>query len=131
MNPTQHKTQQYPTTYDYVKERDLNDIPETWTPLLLLDVPHRELGTYEVGMTMTYSFSSQSTSVLLRWRVNGGTWNVFESEPKDKTDDIPVNYFYPFFHKGGPFKLEIEGMKETATGVFDMHFLDAVLNRKG
>lgn len=131
MNRTKHAYSPKMQTYDYVKDRDILDIPGTYTLVAVLDVPYREVGVYEFKMSMTYSFSSASTSMFYRWRVNGGVWYEFSSEPKDKTDSISADYYYPIEHTGGDFKVEVEMRKETAAGVLNVYFHDLVFERKG
>ncbi len=131
MNTTKHAIQQFPKTYDYVKEIDILDIPDVYTPISTLETPNREVGVYEFKMSMTYRFTSANTSVFYRWRTNGGVWNVTTAEPKDKTDDQPKDYYYPVEHKGGAYKVEVEMKKETSSGVPDVHFHDMVFERKG
>ena len=131
MNPTKHAVQAYPKTYDYVKEQEINDIPETYVPIAILNVPYREVGVYEYKMAITYNFSVANKSIFLRWRFNGGDWNEFISEPKDTTDDIPRVYFYPVEWLGGSLYAEVEARKEDALGTFDVHFMDIMWERKG
>lgn len=131
MNPTISKIQQYPATYDYAKVDDVLDVSETYEPLLTLDVPHREVGVYNFVMSMTYTFSSTSTSMFFRWRMNGGEWYEYSAEPKDKTDSRTAYYAFPIEHKGGPRLVETEMRKETSNGVLNVNYFDMVFERKG
>jgi len=131
MNPTKHAVQQFPKTFDYVKEQDVLDIPETYTTIAQLVVPYREVGVYKFSMAMLYILDLANKSVFFRYRFNGGSWYETIAEPKDKTDQITADYYYPVEWRGGELLVEFEARKEDGSGTLDILYFDAMWERKG
>lgn len=116
--------------YEYAKFTDVLDIGDTWTPVGTLDLNLPANGTYEIGASSTWTFTSTAKSVFTRWRINGGTWNERVQEPKD-AGDIYTNYYaFPSEYSTGPFLLEVEMRKEDAVGTLDLLYLDLFMERK-
>lgn len=131
MSETISVVQQTPKTYDFTKDRDILNISEVYTEVARLDVPYREVGVYEFKLSFTFNFTSINTSAFYRWRFNGGTWQEFSSEQKDKTDNEAVDYFYPVEWTGGKLLVEVQMKKETANGTLNLYFHDIIWERKG
>jgi hypothetical protein len=118
-------------TFDNIKVTDVLDIPETYTPVAQLVTPLRPAGLYSLGISLTYVFSSITTSAFLRWRTNGGAWNEYQREPKDITDSQTVFYSFPSSYPEQITTVDIEMRKETASGQLDLKFLDCYFQRIG
>lgn len=118
-------------TYDTVKESDILNIPETWTNIITLNTPERPAGTYVFGISLTYTFLSANKSAFLRFRVDGGVWNEFRSEPKDVSDTNTVYYAYPAEYEAGEHVFEVQMRKEDAvSNQLDVTFADLFFERK-
>jgi len=131
VSKTIHKVGQTPATYDYVKVKDVLDVPETYIHLATLDIPYREVGTYEFKIAMLRKLNLANKSIFFRYRFNGGIWQEIISEPKDRTDKVPADYFYPLEWDGGVVVVDFEIRKEDTNGTLDVFFFDAVFERKG
>ena len=117
-------------TYDYDKQQDILNIPETYTQLNNFTSPSRPAGIYEVGMSFTWDFTLVSKSAYFRWSTDGGsTWNEFISEPKDVQDKMAMYYQYPFNHPGGQMNIITQMRKEDATGTLNVTFSDVWFRR--
>ena len=118
-------------TYDTIKESGILNIPETWTDVITLTTPYRPAGTYVFGISLTYTFLSANKSAFLRFRVDGGPWNEFRSEPKDVSDTNTVYYAYPSEYAAGVHVCEVEMRKEDAvSNQLDVTFADLFFERK-
>ena len=119
-------------TYDTVKATDVLDIQDVWTPIATLTTPSRPAGKYVVGMSFTYSFPDTNDYAEARFRVDGGVWNDFRSEPKDIQDRIANFYEYPSDFAAGVHTIEFEMKKSTITAnQLDLLFLDLMFQRVG
>lgn len=119
-------------TYDYAKVSNVLDIPETWTPVLTLTTPNRPDGVYEFGMSFTYDFPDTNDSAYVRWRIDGGVWNEFRSEPKDIQDRIAAYYAFPAQYAAGVHVMDFEMRKDVITAnQLDLLFLDLWFHRVG
>lgn len=117
-------------TYDYNKQQDILNIPETYTELNNYTSPARPAGVYEIGMSFTWDFTIVNRSAYFRWTTDGGTfWNEFVSEPKDVQDRTAVYYQYPINHAGGPLSIITQMRKEDALGVLNVPFSDVWFRR--
>lgn len=116
-------------TFDTIKGVSILDIGSAYQAILTLTTPSREAGKYLLGYTLTYTFDSITTSVYIRWRVDGGTWNEFIKEPKDTTDSEPFMYFYPFDFADGIHTIDVEMRKETVAGTLNVDFIDIIFQR--
>jgi len=131
MNKTKYAVQGYPKTFDYVKEKSILDIAETYSTIMELDIPYREVGVYKFSMAMLYHLDVANKSAYFRYRFNGGAWFETIAEPKDRTDQITADYYYPVEWKGGALLVEFQARKEDATGILDILYFDAMFERKG
>ena len=119
-------------TYDYTKAGSTLNIPETYTPVGSTTSPSRAAGVYETGFSLTYLFPDINDSAYLRFRINGGSWNEFVSEPKDVQDRNAVYYQFPFDHPGGAMSIEVEMRKEdVGANPLDCLFCDTWFRRVG
>ena len=119
-------------TYDYNKAQNVLDIPETYDPIVSLVTPFREEGLYEIGMALSYTFDSNTTSVYLRFSIDGGgTWTEFINEPTDSLDIVPFVYLFPKVQLEGVFDMILEMRKESGVGDLDVAFVDIWYKRIG
>jgi hypothetical protein len=117
-------------TYDYDKQSNILNIPETYTELNSFTSPSRPAGIYEVGMSFTWQFDIANRSALFRWTTDGGTtWNEFQSEPKDISDKNATYYQYPFNHPGGTMQIITQMRKSDVNGTLDVTFSDVWFRR--
>jgi hypothetical protein len=117
-------------TYDYDKQANILNVPETYTEINNYTSPSRPAGVYEIGMSFTYAFNQTNRSVYWRWSTDGGTvWNEFRSEPKDVQDKFARYYQYPVDHAGGPLSIITQTRKEDVLGVLDVFFSDVWFRR--
>ena len=117
-------------TYDYDKQSNFLNIPETYITLNDYTSPSRPAGVYEVGLSFTWQFDIANRSALFRWTTDGGTiWNEFQSEPKDVQDKAATYYQYPFVHAGGPMSIQTQMRKQDANGTLDVTFSDVWFRR--
>lgn len=118
-------------TYDYNKIEDVNDIPNTWTPINSLTTPPREAGLYELKVSSIWRYDRTTSSAQFRFRINGGDWSVFEHEPKDRTDINPFCYVFPYVKSDSdPLTFEFEAEKESTQNQFDIVVSNIVCERK-
>ena len=83
-------------------------------------------------MSFTYSFPDTNDFAESRFRVDGGAWNEFKSEPKDIQDKIANFYEYPSDYASGVHTIEFEMKKSTAVAnQLDLLFLDLMFQRVG
>jgi hypothetical protein len=119
-------------TYDTDKAVNVLNIPDVWTPILTLTTPSRPAGKYVVGLSFTYRFPDTNDFAEARFRVDGGAWNEFRSEPKDIADRIANFYEYPADYASGVHTIEFEMKKSTPTAnQLDLLFLDLMFQRVG
>ena len=118
-------------TFDETKAVDVLNIPEAWTAVGQLVTPERAEGKYMFGISGTYNFDRTTESVFIRFRINGGTWNEYQSEPKDITDDLTFFYQYPADYPQQVTTIDVEMRKESAQGTLNLQFLDVYWQRVG
>ena len=117
-------------TYDYDKQSNILNIPETYTTLNNYTSPSRPAGIYEVGMSFTWDFTIVNRSAYFRWSTDGGTiWSEFVSEPKDVQDRVAVYYQYPINHPGGTMQIHTQMRREDALGTLNVTFSDVWFRR--
>ena len=113
------------TSFDYVKVKDVIDIPQAWTPIATLVTPDRPPGVYQIGFSLTYSFPDTVNSCMIRFTDNDGVnWTTFINEQSDKTNVVPWFYAYPWIHQGGALELRMEAMKEGGNISLDFLYCD-------
>ena len=115
--------------FQFVKVKDVLDIPDVWTPVATLNLPYINGGVYMIGTSATWTYDVVAFSAVARWRINGSPWNVRTQEPKDATDIYTDYYAYPDYYDSGPLVIEIEMMKENVVGTLNVLFLDIFAQR--
>ena len=125
--------QQNPKSYDFVKVEGLSNLPEVYFPIATLRTGLRELGIYEFKFSINYNFNVTNKSVFLAYSLDGGKkYYEFVAEPKDKTDNKGYSYFFVIDHPGGRgFDIRFKIKKEDGTGVLNVNYFDAIIERKG
>jgi len=118
-------------TYDYNKTVDALDIGETYEQVGALTTPQREAGTYRLELTLTVNFTRTNRLLYIRFRVDGGDWNEFTTEPDDVRERIAATYFYPAEYAAGVHTIEVEMRKEDEFGTLDLLYLDIGFERVG
>lgn len=117
-------------TYDYVKESDVLDVPETYTELASLTTPERGAGIYNVGFSLTAVFPVANKSLFVRFAINGGDFTEWRWEPQDSADTIPIYYAFPSAQTSGSKTLVLEARKEdVASPQLDISFCDLFIQR--
>jgi len=117
-------------TYDYTKVKDVLDIPETWTPVVIVSGTTIVGKVYELKMAVSGKMADVNDTASIRYRVDGGTWFVTVKEAKSLDDTFNADYFFPYVATLATTTLEIEATKEAGGGQFDIHFADAIIERK-
>ena len=124
--------QEQPKSYDYVKVKDILDVPEVYFPLAVLQTSYRELGVYEFKFSLHFKLGVTNKSVYYRFSLDGGaTWHEFVSEAKDRTDSKGYTFMFPIEHTGGEFDFRFEIRKEDDTSELDVFQFAAMIERKG
>jgi len=120
-------------TYDTIKATDILDIPAlpTWTPVIQLITPIRPAGKYVLGISLTYTFLSANRSAHLRWRIDAGTWNEYQSEPKDVQDVNSVYYEFPSDYIAEAHDIEVEMAKDDQGNTLSVSYADIFFQRVG
>ena len=119
-------------TYDTVKVADVLDIGTVYEPIITLDIPERPAGKYVLGISLTWSFPDTNDSVYMRWRIDGGAWVEYISEPADVTDNKPVYYEFPDDYAAGFHTIEVQARKEDGQAQqFDINYIDLFFQRVG
>jgi len=131
-------------TYDYIKLAGPITITEdgplddtgTWQTISTLDLNGlgRTAGTYEIKLSMTWTYNQTSSSARFRWSIdNGVNWSYFQEEPKDSTNMNPKYYGYPIVYVSNLTTADniiVEMRKENAGAIMIIDFLDIILERK-
>ena len=105
---------------DWAQVFNINDIPDTWTQVLTLNMAGVKAGVYQLSISILYTYSSTSSSAELRLTLNGAVYN-FTREPKDSSDTevgqiiLPVN-----MTGGGDINVLIEAQKESGGPTFNI-----------
>lgn len=118
-------------TYDNLKLTEAKPIGDVYEPVLNLLTPVREEGKYEYKISYTYNFSSTTTSMYLRYRVNGSAWVERIKEPSDRSDIITEAYFQVNDVDQGQLSIDVEMRKENSTGNLNIYNGQAVIQRVG
>jgi hypothetical protein len=119
-------------TYDTVKAVDILDIGTVYEPIITLDTPERPAGKFVLGISLTWTFPDTNDSVYLRWRIDGGAWVEYVSEPADITDNKPTYYEFPNDYPAGFHKLEVQARKEDGQAAqFNIDYIDLFFQRVG
>lgn len=127
---TLEERQPFKHFFEYAKATNVTIVDDTYQDIAVLDIADIEDGEYMLGVSITHSLDSTTTSAFFRWRLNGGNWNEYEREPKDKTDKVADYYAYPDEYEAGPIKVEVQIRKENANDVLLVQFIDIMFERK-
>ena len=121
-----------PMTFDFMKVANVLDIGDAYEDVVSLVTPSRSAGVYTYNMALTYNYNKATTSVHIRFSTDDGvTWFEFISEPKDRTDDVPMFYAFPkVIDVDGILQLKIQMKKEDTAGVLNVHFVDVWIDQK-
>jgi hypothetical protein len=121
-------------TYDYNVTTNINiptDHPD-WTEVNYFTTPDRDAGIYKVGMSVIWKLDTTTKSGMLRYSLDGGsTWQEFQSEPKDKTNDNANVFGMTINHSGGPIDIRIDMTRESGTNAMDCSRSEIIIERKG
>ena len=116
--------------YNYVSETDILNIGATDTDLARLQLSGQPTGTYEVKLSLTYTFASTSKSAVFRFSLDAGVnWEEFSKEPKDTSDREALSYFFPL-STGGTIDVWLQGRKTGGTGALDVKFANIIVEQK-
>ncbi len=115
--------------FRFVNTVDVLDIPDTFTPIAMLDVGFKPAGIYMVGAAVSWTFDRMTEYVEQRWRINGGDWNEQIVKPNDVDEKHNDYYAFPDLYEDGPFLLEFEMRKETMLGTLDLQRLSLFIQR--
>lgn len=119
-------------TYDTVKAVSVLDIPDTFQEILTLVTPERAAGKYVLGISVTWTFADTNDSAYMRWRIDGGPWVVYTSEPQDVTDQNANYYEFPDDYAQGTHTITVEARKEDQNANdFDINYIDLFFQRVG
>jgi len=118
-------------TYDYVKESNILNVPDTFTNIATLTTGNREAGLYEFVFSLAFTYSTTTQFATFQWRIDGGTWTSFQVEPKDVAATNSKYYGYPGVYTAGVHVFEFEIKKESSGNVLDVQFIDLVYKRVG
>ena len=118
-------------TYDTIKTTAISDIPDVFTNIGTLDSGDNEAGLYEFNFALSFNYDSTTTSVSIRWRIDGGAWASLQLEPSDVNDSIPVYYGYPGSYTAGVHTFELEIKKGAPGNLLNLEFADMVFKRVG
>lgn len=119
--------------YEYTKEQDILDIPNTWTPIVTQTVTPADIRArvYEIGFSASGTFPNITEKVQLRYRVNDMDWIELSYEPSDVTDSLAFYYAFPYpWNTADPLTLEVEAQKSGGADPFDIVYADAWMERK-
>lgn len=117
-------------TYNLLKSNSIvvtGDVYETIGELITEVLPS---GTYEYKFSWVWDIDSVTNSAYLRYSINGGAnWNELRREAKDVTDEMSEAYFFPIVEAEGIKQLQIQARKENAGDVYNIRFLDLIIQR--
>lgn len=118
-------------TYDYVKVYDILNIPEepTWTPITSLTAATTIGSVYEYKMSIQGGMADLNDYASIRFRIDGGAWNTYRKEAKDRDDTFGFSYLFPLVATGIESTFELEAAKEVGGTQFDIHFADLIIQQ--
>lgn len=95
---------------------------DVYTEVLRLTTPPRVQGTYEIKMSMIYSYNTISRSAYFRWSEDGGnTWFEMQEEPKDTLNKLVKSFFHVDEFAGGIKDIIIQSHCENATDILNIY----------
>ena len=104
----------------WVKVGPIDDIPDTWTPVMDLTMDDVNPGIYQMSASVLYTYSSTSSSAEIRLTINGTVYN-FTREPKDSTDTETGALILPLdMSTGGDITITVEAQKESGGPTFNI-----------
>ena len=104
----------------WAKVSNVDDIPDTWTGVVTLDMIDVTPGIYMLSVSILYTYSSTSSSAELRFTVNG-VEHIFTREPKDSTNTETGSLVIPIdMSGGGDITVSVEAQKETGGPTFNI-----------
>ena len=123
-------------TYDYVKVGETAGAPisvvdDTYETIAELITPSRPAGTYEMLVSMVWTYSTAARSAFYRWSSDGGaTWKELSTETKDKTNTENFSYSFPKSLASGITHLILQARKEGANDEMIVQHANLVVERK-
>jgi hypothetical protein len=117
--------------YEYEKRSNILNIPSTYTEINHLVRPTLPAGVYEVGFSLTWTYTQNNSTVFIRWSTDGGgTFAELQFEVPTSTTVIPTYYAYPYIRVEGPADIIVQARKASGSGTFDVNFSDLWLEKK-
>lgn len=117
-------------TYDYSTYSNLLVQTDTYTEIARLTTIPRVQGTYEIKMSMMYSYSSNVRSAYFRWSEDGGdNWMEVIYEPKDITSMLPQAFHHIDVSAGGIKDIVIEARCSDAGDTITIPMLEIIYQR--
>jgi hypothetical protein len=104
----------------WAKVSAINDIPETWTEVITLNMDDVKPGIYMLSASVLYTYSSTTSSAEIRFTVNG-VQHIFTREPKDSTNTETGSLILPVdMSSGGDINVLVEAQKESGGPTFNI-----------
>ena len=123
-------------TYDYKKEGitsggAIEIIDDTYQTVCELITPSRPAGTYEMLVSLVWTFNTANRSAYYRWSADGGsTWKELSTEASDKTNTENFSYSFPKSLSTGVIHLVLQARKELAGNEMIVQHANLVAERK-
>jgi hypothetical protein len=113
----------------WIKVGPIDDIPDTWTTIMELNMDNVKQGIYSMAASILYTYSSTSSSAELRLTINGTVYN-FTREPKDSTDTETGVLILPLdMSTGGDISILVEAQKESGGPTFNVIEANIICNK--
>ena len=96
-----------------------------------LTVSNAVPGTYEITLSMLFSYSSITRSAFFRFSSDGGvSWREVRQESKDLTDNIASTYVTTAVHTTGDLGIQVEYRAEADADILNVAAMDIIIDRK-
>jgi len=102
-----------------------------YTPINSLTVSNAAPGTYEITLSMLFSYSTITRSAFFRFSRDGGvSWKEIRQESKDLTDNIASTYVTTAVHTTGDLGIQVEYRTEADADILNVATMDIIIDRK-
>ena len=121
-------------TYDnnVTTNTDITTDYPSWTDVNHFTTPVREAGKYQINMSVIWKLDTTTKSGMLRYSIDGGTtYQEFQSEAKDKTNDNANTFGLTVDHTGGSFEIFLDMTRESGTNAMDCSRCEIIVQRVG